>query len=84
MNSGSRSAAAVTARWWQNVGIDPLKVARKLWKETRSTREAKSGEQQPVGTATAASVTTAQTAARAGHPGSDAAAQLENSEANRQ
>jgi hypothetical protein len=22
--------------WWENVGIDPLKAARKLWKKTRS------------------------------------------------
>src|SRR5262249_51159060 len=21
--------------WWENVGIDPLKAARKLWKKTR-------------------------------------------------
>jgi hypothetical protein len=21
--------------WWQNAGIDPVKVARKLWKQTR-------------------------------------------------
>jgi hypothetical protein len=21
--------------WWENVGIDPLKIARKLWKKTR-------------------------------------------------
>jgi hypothetical protein len=24
--------------WWETVGIDPLKIARKLWKQTRSTR----------------------------------------------
>jgi hypothetical protein len=24
--------------WWENVGIDPLKAARKLWKKTRSKR----------------------------------------------
>jgi len=65
-------------------GIDPLKIARALWKKMRSTREAKTGEQRPDGTATAAAVTTAATAARAGHPGSDAAASLENPEAHRQ
>jgi hypothetical protein len=26
--------------WWENVGIDPLKAARKLWKKTRLKREA--------------------------------------------
>src|SRR5262249_28051160 len=25
--------------WWENVGIDPLKAARKLWKRTRMKRE---------------------------------------------
>jgi ERF superfamily protein len=25
--------------WWENVGIDPLKAARKLWKKTRISRE---------------------------------------------
>jgi hypothetical protein len=25
--------------WWENVGIDPLKAARKLWKKTRLRRE---------------------------------------------
>src|SRR5262249_27496748 len=25
--------------WWENVGIDPLKAARKLWKKTRLSRE---------------------------------------------
>jgi hypothetical protein len=25
--------------WWENVGIDPLKAASKLWKETRASRE---------------------------------------------
>jgi ERF superfamily len=24
--------------WWENVGIDPLKVARKLWRKTRMSR----------------------------------------------
>jgi hypothetical protein len=24
--------------WWENRGIDPLKVARKLWKKTRLKR----------------------------------------------
>jgi hypothetical protein len=24
--------------WWENVGIDPLRIARKLWKKTRSKR----------------------------------------------
>jgi len=28
--------------WWENVGIDPLKAARKLWKKTRLQRAAKS------------------------------------------
>ena len=26
--------------WWENVGIDPLKAARKLWKQTRMKRKA--------------------------------------------
>jgi hypothetical protein len=26
--------------WWENVAIDPLKAARKLWKKTRQRREA--------------------------------------------
>jgi hypothetical protein len=25
--------------WWENIGIDPLKAARKLWKKTRTSRE---------------------------------------------
>jgi hypothetical protein len=25
--------------WWENVGIDPLKIARKLWRRTRLQRE---------------------------------------------
>jgi hypothetical protein len=25
--------------WWENVGIDPMKVARKLWKRARLQRE---------------------------------------------
>jgi hypothetical protein len=27
--------------WWENVGLDPLKVARELWRRTRSTRARK-------------------------------------------
>jgi hypothetical protein len=27
------------SRWWEAAGIDPLKTARKLWKQTRSQRE---------------------------------------------
>jgi hypothetical protein len=30
--------------WWENVGIDPLKVARKLWKKTRMNRPAKTAD----------------------------------------
>jgi hypothetical protein len=30
--------------WWENVSIDPLKVARKLWKQTRMQRAQKSAE----------------------------------------
>jgi hypothetical protein len=28
------------ARWWNEVGIDPMKMAQKLWKETRGTQRA--------------------------------------------
>ena len=44
MNSPFRFAAPTIARfiatgdekaWWQQAGIDPLKIARKLWKLTR-------------------------------------------------
>jgi hypothetical protein len=66
------------------VAVDLLKIARELWKKTSPTREVQTAEQRPVGTATATHVTTAQTAARAGHPGSVAATSLENPEANRQ
>jgi len=31
------------ARWWESAGLDPLKVARKLWKQTRPKREARAG-----------------------------------------
>jgi hypothetical protein len=34
--------------WWENVGMDPLKVARKLWKKTRLTRNV---DQRPGGQA---------------------------------
>jgi hypothetical protein len=27
--------------WWENIGIDPLRVARKLWKKTRATQAPK-------------------------------------------
>jgi hypothetical protein len=27
--------------WWENVGIDPLKAARKLWRKTRMKRQAR-------------------------------------------
>jgi len=32
--------------WWENVGIDPLKVARKLWKKTRLKRAPKVANQR--------------------------------------
>jgi hypothetical protein len=44
MNSRSRSAAWITgpriapvtnAAWWKATGIDPIRVARGLWKHTR-------------------------------------------------
>jgi hypothetical protein len=28
--------------WWRQAGIDPIKVARKLWKETRGMRPRRS------------------------------------------
>jgi hypothetical protein len=33
--------------WWENVGIDPLKAARKLWKKTRSKRAPKAAHTGP-------------------------------------
>jgi len=33
--NGNSAAQAMEFRWWEAVGIDPLKVARKLWKKTR-------------------------------------------------
>jgi|HubBroStandDraft_6_1064221.scaffolds.fasta_scaffold68459_1 hypothetical protein len=38
--------------WWENVGIDPLKIARELWEKTRSRRAARAGEQGLAGTTT--------------------------------
>jgi hypothetical protein len=32
--------------WWENVGIDPLKVARKLWKKTRTNRLRRATEER--------------------------------------
>lgn len=69
--------------WWESLGIDPLKVARQLWEKTRSTRSERAGEQRPVATATDPHMTMAATATSRG-PGSDAATQLEHSEANHQ
>jgi hypothetical protein len=45
--------------WWENVGIDPLKAARKLWKKTRMKRQAGTTErrQEPGGLATGAGPT---------------------------
>jgi hypothetical protein len=33
--------------WWENVGIDPLKAARKLWKKTRLSREPRATRRGP-------------------------------------
>ncbi|HTE84729.1 MAG TPA: ERF family protein, partial [Dehalococcoidia bacterium] len=33
--------------WWENVGIDPLKAARKLWKKTRVKRAPKAADTGP-------------------------------------
>src|SRR5262249_15919685 len=33
--------------WWENVGIDPLKAARKLWKKTRASREPRATSRRP-------------------------------------
>jgi ERF superfamily len=49
--------------WWQATGIDPIKVARKLWKETRIDE----GRIEPEGTPQTAA------ADRASKPGADAA-----------
>jgi ERF superfamily len=49
--------------WWQAAGIDPIKVARKLWKETRIGE----GRIEPEGTPQTAA------ADRASKPGADAA-----------
>src|SRR5262249_13867516 len=32
--------------WWENRGLDPLKLARKLWKKTRATRAPKLAERR--------------------------------------
>jgi hypothetical protein len=32
--------------WWENVGIDPFKVARKLWKQTRPKRSRGAADRQ--------------------------------------
>jgi hypothetical protein len=32
--------------WWENVGIDPLKAARKLWKKTRMHREPRAADRK--------------------------------------
>ena len=34
--------AASERAWWQQAGIDPIKIARQFWNETRGTREGKS------------------------------------------
>jgi hypothetical protein len=39
--------------WWKQAGIDPLKVARKLWKNTRLNTRAPDGEREPNGVGTA-------------------------------
>ena len=49
--------------WWQAAGIDPIKVARKLWKDTRIDE----GRIEPDRTALAAA------ADRAAQPGGEAA-----------
>jgi hypothetical protein len=33
--------AADERAWWQQAGIDPIKIARQLWNETRGTKESK-------------------------------------------
>jgi ERF superfamily len=49
--------------WWQAAGIDPIKIARKLWKDTRIDE----GRIEPEGTPQTAA------AVRASKPGADAA-----------
>jgi hypothetical protein len=48
--------------WWQTAGIDPIKVARKLWKDTRIDE----GRIEPEGAPQAAA------ADRSSQPGGDA------------
>jgi hypothetical protein len=51
--------------WWQTMGIDPIKVARKLWEETRAVKkrspaEVRAGEpKEPPGSAAAITSTPA-------------------------
>jgi ERF superfamily protein len=33
--------------WWENLGIDPLKASRKLWKKTRTNRELRAIRNRP-------------------------------------
>jgi hypothetical protein len=35
--------------WWQEVGIDPLNAARKLWKRTRLDRPKADSANGPIG-----------------------------------
>jgi hypothetical protein len=39
--------------WWRQAGIDPLKVARKLWKNSRLNERVPDGEREPSGVGTA-------------------------------
>jgi hypothetical protein len=66
--------------WWENVGVDPLKIARGLWEKTRSNRSAGAGEEPTVAMATSPDATRAAETLTTPGPGSDsdAAAQLEH------
>jgi hypothetical protein len=55
--------------WWENVGIDPLKVARKLWRGTRMQRQRGLAQEQERSAGLEARAITTQPAAAAVLPG---------------
>jgi hypothetical protein len=55
--------------WWENVGIDPLKVARKLWRRTRMPRQRGLAQEQERSAGLEARAITTQPAAAAVLPG---------------
>jgi ERF superfamily protein len=55
--------------WWENVGIDPLQVARKLWRKTRIKRQRGLAQEQEGSVGSQAPAITTQSAAAAVLPG---------------